>query len=188
MNQQHQHQSAGCLKGIVHLKMKILSSFTHPQVFPNLYECLCSTEHNGIYSEECGKQSSSGALLTSIIYIFFHTMEVNGAAKQPVTNFLFRIYFFVFSRINKQIQVWNYMKVSKWWQNFNYWVNYPFNHTSLYFNINWIEPRMILKVFRFRNSDWQISLFFCWRWQLSNSVVLLRVPPSGLGVNCLYSL
>ncbi len=28
------------LKGIVHPKMKILSSFTHPQVVPNLYECL----------------------------------------------------------------------------------------------------------------------------------------------------
>ncbi len=27
-----------CLKGIVHPKMKILSSFTHPQVVPNLYE------------------------------------------------------------------------------------------------------------------------------------------------------
>ncbi len=56
--------------------MKILSSFTHPQVVPNLYECLCSAEHKGIYSEECGKQSSSGAPLTSIVF-FFPTMEVN---------------------------------------------------------------------------------------------------------------
>ncbi len=39
------------LKGIVHPKMKILSSFTHPQVVPNLYECLCSAEHKGRYSE-----------------------------------------------------------------------------------------------------------------------------------------
>ncbi len=38
--------------------------------------------------------------------------------------------------------------------------------------------------FQVRNS--RHSLFFC--WQLSNSVALLRVPPSGLGVNCLYSL
>ncbi len=30
-----------------------------------------------------------------------------------------------------------------------------------------------------RNS--QHSLFFCWRWQFSNSVALLRAPPSGLG-------
>ncbi len=34
-------------KGIVHPKMKLLSSFTHPQVVPNLYECLCSDEHKG---------------------------------------------------------------------------------------------------------------------------------------------
>ncbi len=39
------------LKGIVHPKMKILSSFTHPQV-PNLYECLYSAEHKGRYFEE----------------------------------------------------------------------------------------------------------------------------------------
>ncbi len=70
------------LKGIVHSKMKILSSFTHPQVVPNLFECLCSAEHKGRYSEECGKQSSSGAPLTSIVF-FFPTMEVNGAPKQP---------------------------------------------------------------------------------------------------------
>ncbi len=69
------------LKGIVHPKMKILSSFTHPHVVPNLYECLCSAEHKGRYSEECGKQSSSGAPLTSIVFIF-PTMEVNCAPKQ----------------------------------------------------------------------------------------------------------
>ncbi len=62
--------------------MKILSSFTHSQVVLNLYECVCSAEHKGRYSEECGKQSSSGAPLTSIV-IFFPTMEVNGAPKQP---------------------------------------------------------------------------------------------------------
>ncbi len=61
--------------------MKILSSFTHPQVDPNLYECVCS-EHKGRYSEECGKQSRFGAPLTSIVF-FFPTMEVNGAPKQP---------------------------------------------------------------------------------------------------------
>ncbi len=71
-----------CLKGIVHPKMKILSAFTHPQVVPNLYEFLCSAEHKGRYSEECGKRSNSGAPLTSIVF-FFPTMEVNGAPKQP---------------------------------------------------------------------------------------------------------
>ncbi len=62
------------LKGTVHPKMKILSSFTHPQVVPNLYEFLCSAEHKGRYFEErlfwgtidfhCTKKN---------------TMEVNGA-------------------------------------------------------------------------------------------------------------
>ncbi len=57
-----------CIKGIVHPKMKILSSFTHPQVVPGLYECLCSAEHKGRYSEECKKKSTSGAPLTSIVF------------------------------------------------------------------------------------------------------------------------
>ncbi len=39
MNQQHQHQSAGCLKRIVYPKNTILSSFTHPPVVLDLYEC-----------------------------------------------------------------------------------------------------------------------------------------------------
>jgi len=33
--------------------MKILSSFTHPQVVSNLYEFLSSVEHKGRYFEEC---------------------------------------------------------------------------------------------------------------------------------------
>ncbi len=58
------------VKGTVHLKMKILS-FTHPQVFPDLYECVCS-EHKGRYSEECETEEC-----------VFLTMEVNVAPKQP---------------------------------------------------------------------------------------------------------
>jgi len=34
-------------KGIVHPKMKIPSSFTHPQVVPNLNKFLSSAEHKG---------------------------------------------------------------------------------------------------------------------------------------------
>ncbi len=78
-NQQHQHQSAGYQRDSSP-KMKNLS-FTHA-VVPNLYECLCSAEHKGRYSEDCGKQSSSGAPLTSIVFVF-PTIEVNGAPKQP---------------------------------------------------------------------------------------------------------
>ncbi len=38
------------LKGIVHPKMKMLSSFTHPHVVPNLYVFLFYAEHkNNIF-------------------------------------------------------------------------------------------------------------------------------------------
>jgi len=33
--------------------MKNLSSFTHPQVVPNLYEFLSSVEHKRWWSKEC---------------------------------------------------------------------------------------------------------------------------------------
>ncbi len=41
------------LKGIVHPKMNILSSFTHPHVVLNLYEFLSYVEHKRRYFEEC---------------------------------------------------------------------------------------------------------------------------------------
>ncbi len=112
------------VKGIVHPKMKILSSFTHPQVVPNLYECVYSAEHKGRYSEECGKRSSSGAPLTSIVFFSYY-----GSQWCPKTAWLqtfFKISSFVFSRTKTFIQVWNYLRMSKWWQNVHFWVNYPF--------------------------------------------------------------
>ncbi len=48
------------LKGIVHPKMKILSSFTHPRVVPNLYEFLCSAEHKGRYLKKVCNQAVLG--------------------------------------------------------------------------------------------------------------------------------
>lgn len=33
------------LKGIVHLKIKIMSPLPHPQVIPNLHDLLSSVEH-----------------------------------------------------------------------------------------------------------------------------------------------
>ncbi len=118
-------QAKSSLKGIVHPKIKFLSSFTHPQVVPNLYECLCSVEHKGRYSEECGKQSSSGAPLTSKYFFFLY-----GSQWSPKTAWLqtfFKISSFVVGWTKKFIQVWNYLRVSKWWQKFHFWVNYPFN-------------------------------------------------------------
>jgi len=37
--------------------MKILSVFTHPQVVPNLYVCICYAVHKGRYLEECFNQT-----------------------------------------------------------------------------------------------------------------------------------
>ncbi len=52
-------------------------------------------------------------------------MEVNGAPKQPGYK-LSSKYLPLCSAEQRLIQVWNYLRVSKWWQNFHFWVNYPF--------------------------------------------------------------
>ncbi len=99
------------LEGIVHPKMKIQSSFTLPQVFPNLYEYLCSAEHKGRCSEECGKQSSSGAPLTCIVFLSYY-----GSQRCPKTAWLqtfFKTSSFVFSRTKIFIRVWKYLRESK---------------------------------------------------------------------------
>jgi len=41
------------IKGIDHLKIKILLSFTRPQVVSNMYDFLSSAEHKRRYFEEC---------------------------------------------------------------------------------------------------------------------------------------
>jgi len=43
----------GTFKEILHQKMKVLSSYTHPHVVSNLYEFLSSAEQKGRYLEEC---------------------------------------------------------------------------------------------------------------------------------------
>jgi len=60
-------------EGIVHPKMKMLSSFTHLQIVPNLCEFLSSVEHKRRYFEECQWPNHW------LPYFFPHTMKVNGA-------------------------------------------------------------------------------------------------------------
>jgi len=36
-------------------------------------------------------------------------------------------FYFVLLRLTKGLWVWNNVRVSKWWQNFYFWENYPFN-------------------------------------------------------------
>ncbi len=86
-------------KGIVHPKILILSSFTHPQVVPNLYEYLCSAEHKERYSEECGKQKFWGTIdFYSIFFLLWKSMVPQNSL---VTNFLQNIFLCV--RQNKDI-------------------------------------------------------------------------------------
>jgi len=51
------------IKKIVQQKLKILSSFTHLQVVPNLYEFLSSAEHKIRYFEEYWKPNRPRAPL-----------------------------------------------------------------------------------------------------------------------------
>jgi len=68
--------------------------------------------------------------------ISFHSMENKyyGSQWWP-TNVWFQTFFkissFVFSRRKKCIMVWNNLSVSKWWQNFHFWMKYPFNWNCL---------------------------------------------------------
>ncbi len=49
------------------------------------------SEHIGRYSEECGEQSSSGAVLTSIVF-FFLLRKSMVSQNSLVTNFLQKIF------------------------------------------------------------------------------------------------
>ncbi len=71
------------------------------------------------------KQSSSGAPLTSIVFMT-SSMSSQWCINTAWLQTFFRISSFVFSRTKTFIQVWNYLRVSKWY-NFYFWVNYPFN-------------------------------------------------------------
>ncbi len=57
-----------------------------------------------------------------------NTMEVNGNRKCLVTNILQNIFYYVLQKKKKTvIQGWGWdLRVSKWWQNWHFWVDYPF--------------------------------------------------------------
>ncbi len=60
-------------------------------------------------------------------YNFFPAMEVNGAPEQPGYKLSAKLFSFVFGRTKKFIWVWKYLRTSKWWHNFHFWVNCPLN-------------------------------------------------------------
>ncbi len=63
------------LKGTVHPKMKILSSFTHPQVFPNRNVFVLLNTKEDILKKVC----TSGGTIDFHSRRKKNTMEVNGA-------------------------------------------------------------------------------------------------------------
>ncbi len=56
----------------------------------------------------------------------------------------------MFSRTKTFIQVWNYLRVSKWWQNFHFWVHCPFKS---FFSSGEDEPNMKKCVAYMRDSE-----------------------------------
>ncbi len=97
--------------------------------------------------------------------IFFSYYGSQWCPKTAWLQTFFKITSFVFSRTKKFIQVWNYLRVSKWWQNFNFWVNYPFKtHCSANFISNLFQH------------TWP-DIFFKWSWRpwLTGSGVFDRV-------------
>ncbi len=111
--------------------MKILSSFTHPQVVPNLYEFLCFAEHKGRYFEESLGPGCFGAPLTFIVGNKI-TMKVNGAPE-----LLCFPHSSEYLPLCSAEQRHSYRFGTTWgWVNDDrilfFWVNYPFNTCQSY--------------------------------------------------------
>ncbi len=127
------------LKGTVHPKMNIRSSFTHPHVVPNLKDFPSSVEHQRCLKKCFGpyNRKSTGD---------------NVAKKQCclVSNFLHKVH-----RRKKFIQIWSNMRVSKW-QNFNVWVNYAFNFLT---NEPWKANIMWLHLWLFSLEQFTAKLY-----------------------------
>ncbi len=92
--------------GIVHPKMKILSSFTHPHVVPNLNKFLSYIEHKRRYFEFWRTKQL-------MVPIDFHSISF---PIQHSSKYL--ILCSTYCNILKLIQGWNDTRVSKLWQTF----------------------------------------------------------------------
>ncbi len=110
--------------GIVHPKMKILSSFTHPQVVPNLYEFLSSVEYKRRIFWRILVTKQLTVAIDSIAFFSLLSLCYYGSQWLPLTVWwptFFKICVLpLFKRRKKLIQVWNN----------NNWNNYPFNKVN----------------------------------------------------------
>ncbi len=96
----------------------------------------------------------------SIFFLLWKSMVLQNSLLQT----LFKISSFIFGRTNKSIQVWNYLRVSKWWKSFHFWVNYPFKH---YISLVQCKKNLTKE----RNENDQIWLYtwrmrYVWKQQL----------------------
>ncbi len=75
----------------------------------------------GDISRNVGNQTVSGPCWLPYYFCPHHWSQQHTFCK---------ISYFMFNRRKKIIQVWNNLRVSKWWQNFHFWVNYLFKMNS----------------------------------------------------------
>ncbi len=108
---------SGYIKELVHSKMNIRSSFT----LVCFQTCMtCFFRYSEILKYRYIPLKVSGVQFCFGPY--WLSLNKNGWK-------FFKISYFVFHRRKKAIQVWNDM-VSKWWQNFHFWVNYIFKSSE----------------------------------------------------------
>ncbi len=71
------------------------------------------------YFEECGQSNN-----------FFPQKSVKLFGYSQSSVIFSKIFYCMFNRRKKLTQVWNNLRMSKWWYNFHFCVNYPFKHKS----------------------------------------------------------
>ncbi len=170
--------------------MKILSSFTHPQVVhkPVWMSLFCWTQRK-IFWRMWETEQFWGTI--DFHSIFF---SYNGSQRCPKTTLLqtfFKISSSVFGRTKKCIQVWNYMRVSKWWQHFNFWVNYPFNipaimvsARSMRWSTSWMRP-ISVQASRFRKLFFStaVNILHTSAWQVESHLSSISTMQMMLSVS-----
>ncbi len=140
------------LKGIVHPKMKILSSFTqvHTQVLPSSsskpvwISLFCRTQRKIFWRKFVTR------LFWHIVDFHSRKKKYYGSQRCPRTALFptfFKISSFVFSRTKTFIQVWKYLRGSKWWPYLYFWANCPFNPSYFLPEHQWVFEPFLIVVF-----------------------------------------
>jgi len=103
--------------------VEILSSFTHPQVFSKFKPvCIFLLLNTKIFWRMLVTKPLTGAIDFHSIFFFLLWKSMAPVSVWLPTFFTISLC----SAEEKFIQVWNNLRVSKWWQNFHFKVNYPF--------------------------------------------------------------